>query len=146
MINLSIFAERLDELIFENNLTQKQLAESTGVDVASVCRYLGGGCEPSLKALIAIADYFKCSTDFLLGLESENKSHSFLPCGKFSDRVDVLIKQKGLTRYAFCKSAEISDSRFYDWRNGKHEPTVSSIVKIAKFLDCSVDYVLGREV
>ncbi|MDE7329706.1 MAG: helix-turn-helix domain-containing protein, partial [Clostridia bacterium] len=31
------------------------------------------------------------------------------------------------------------------WKNGKTQPTVDSLYKISKALNCSIDFVIGRE-
>jgi transcriptional regulator with XRE-family HTH domain len=33
----------------------------------------------------------------------------------------------------------------YNWLSGKYIPNVYNLVRLAKLLDCSVDYLLGRE-
>ena len=32
----------------------------------------------------------------------------------------------------------------YNWLSGKYIPNVYNLVRLAKLLDCSVDYLLGR--
>lgn len=145
MLNLSKFVERLEELIFDGRLMQKQVAEYTGLTATSIGKYLQGNCEPSAKSLVALADYFKCTTDYLLGFEDENGAKQFLPCPPFPERLKFLLKKKGVSGYRFCRESKISEGTFYDWKNGKSEPDLESLIKIAKYLDCSVDFVLGRE-
>ena len=47
------------------NLTQKQVAEGSGVSISVYCRYEIGERTPSLRAASAIAAYFGCSIDEL---------------------------------------------------------------------------------
>ncbi|MDE7306303.1 MAG: helix-turn-helix domain-containing protein [Clostridia bacterium] len=146
MCNLSKFAEMLGDAMFEKNLNSPALAKELGISRNTLTRYLQGVRFPSVNMLVKIADYFGCSTDYLLGYDSIKRVTKFLPCPPFSERIKFLLKSKeGYTGYLFCKEAKISESNFYDWKNGKREPSVDNVVKIAKFLDCSVDYVLGRE-
>ncbi|MCL2773807.1 MAG: helix-turn-helix domain-containing protein [Oscillospiraceae bacterium] len=60
------FKERIKKLRSDNNLTQKQLAKILNVNEFSVQRY-EYGTRPSLDTLIALADYFNVSLDYLVG-------------------------------------------------------------------------------
>lgn len=54
----------------ELNISQKQLAEMTGLTEAGVSRYISGHRLPRLDILLRIADILQCSLDFLLyGIE-----------------------------------------------------------------------------
>ena len=59
-MDASKFAERLNDLIFEKGLQQNQLAEATGLTETSISQYARGITQPTIKSLVALADYFKC--------------------------------------------------------------------------------------
>lgn len=61
------FSERLIELRKARNLTQKQVYEGIGMSMLGYQRYEYGEREPSYQKLIALADYFDVSLDFLCG-------------------------------------------------------------------------------
>ena len=145
MIMLSNFVERLKELKDEHNLTQKQIADFTGLTETSISNYLKGKSEPSIKSFVAIADYFKCSTDYLFGLNNDSNEINFLPCPPLSERLQYLLDKKSCTGYHLCKTADIPEASFYDWKNGNTEPNLYNIDKLIGFFDCSLDYFLGRE-
>ena len=145
MINLSKFAERLDELIFEENITQHTLAENCKIKESSICRYLKGNCMPTITSLLKLADYFGCSTDFLLGLTDKYEKRKFPPAPPLPARLQKYLDKSKFTVEKFCKETGISESSFYDWKRGKREPTADNILKIAEYFDCSLDYFLGRE-
>lgn len=146
MIILSKFAERLQELMFDNNaMTAKALAKAIGVAAPTITRYLKAERMPTVCNLVLIADYFHCSTDFLLGKEAENSCSSFLPCPPFSEQIVRLTKFFSMTFYRFYRDVGIPESTFFEWKNGTSQPTLESIVKIAAHFDCRVDFILGRE-
>ena len=61
---------RLKELRAEKRVTQEQLAEAVGVDRSSIGKYEGNqNIDPSVEVLIAMADYFGVTTDYLLGFD-----------------------------------------------------------------------------
>ena len=66
---MKVFAERLKDLRMESNLTQKQLASKLGVTHASVSRWESDIHEPKQSELVAVAKFFRVSTDYLSGLE-----------------------------------------------------------------------------
>ncbi len=61
------FSERLLELRKARKLTQKQVYEGVGMSMLGYQRYEYGEREPSYQKLIALADYFDVSLDYLCG-------------------------------------------------------------------------------
>jgi hypothetical protein len=146
MVILSKFAETLGDLMFEQKIDGKTLAARIGVEGSTVTRYLRTDRAPTVENLLLLADYFQCSTDFLLGREAENHTHTFPACPPFSVQIGRVLQHFGCSFYRLSVEAKIHQSSVYDWKSGKREPTLDNIVKIAEFFDCTVDFVLGREV
>ena len=63
------FAKRLKDLRKEKELSQAELAKALFIDQSSVTKYETCKATPSVEMLIKFAEYFKVSTDYLLGLE-----------------------------------------------------------------------------
>lgn len=61
------FSDRLKELRTSRNLTQKQVYEAVGMSAIGYQRYEYGDREPAYQKLIALADYFGVSIDYLVG-------------------------------------------------------------------------------
>ena len=61
------FSERLKELRVSRNLTQKQVYTSVGMSALGYQRYEYGEREPAFKQLLALADFFDVSLDYLCG-------------------------------------------------------------------------------
>ena len=59
--------EKLKYLRTEGGLTQCQLAKKLGIGQTTVAAYENGTHEPQLYSLIAYADFFGCSLDYLVG-------------------------------------------------------------------------------
>ncbi|NLC77487.1 MAG: helix-turn-helix transcriptional regulator [Clostridia bacterium] len=59
--------QRLKRLRMQKGMTQEQLAEVIGISRSALSMYELNQREPDLSTLIAIADYFSVSTDYLLG-------------------------------------------------------------------------------
>lgn len=61
------FSERLKELRLAKGLTQMQVSQSTGMSLLGYQRYEYGSREPAYNKLLALADYFDVSLDYLVG-------------------------------------------------------------------------------
>lgn len=62
-----LFKDRLIHLRKSKNVTQKQIAQSIGISDLGYQRYEYGTREPAFRILIALADYFDVSIDYLVG-------------------------------------------------------------------------------
>lgn len=62
-----MFSEILVKLIEERKVTAYQIAKATGLSNTALSRYKAGKQEPAIDKLIALADFFDVSTDYLLG-------------------------------------------------------------------------------
>ncbi len=69
------FAERLKNLRTSRSLTQKQIYEAIGMSAIGYQRYEYGEREPAYQKLIALADYFDVSLDYLVGRSDDPTRH-----------------------------------------------------------------------
>jgi len=58
----------------------------------------------------------------------------------FFKRIDDL----GLTAKKVSEATGISTGNISDWKSGRSMPTANKLDLLATYLDCSVDYLLGR--
>jgi len=66
------FPERLRQLRAEAGMSQKKLAEKSGISPNSIMRYESGKVDPTSFMLCCLADALGVTTDYLLG-RSEKK-------------------------------------------------------------------------
>ena len=69
------FRERVKNLMERDGISQKELANLSGISEASVSRYLSGDLKPRMDILTNIAKVFNVSTSYLVG-EDDNISES----------------------------------------------------------------------
>lgn len=62
----------------------------------------------------------------------------------FTDIFVEILQEKGVTPYQVAKNTGISQGLMGEYKKGIKMPTISNLIKIADYLDCSVDYLLGR--
>ncbi|MDU0330515.1 helix-turn-helix transcriptional regulator [Paenibacillus sp. 3LSP] len=62
------------------------------------------------------------------------------------ERIELLIKNAGMTKKAFCLELGISTGNFGDWKRGKSTPSTNKLIEIAAFFDVSLDWLMtGKE-
>lgn len=66
---------RLKELRLRDKKTQKELAAILGIDRTTYTKYETESSEPNLETLIALADYFNVSLDYLVGRSDNPARH-----------------------------------------------------------------------
>lgn len=64
---MAVIGERLKALRLARKPTQREIAEAVHITEVSYQRYEYGTVRPSLDTLIALADYFDVSLDYLVG-------------------------------------------------------------------------------
>ena len=65
-----IFAEKLQELRFDKNLSTVALGKELNVSNSTICRWEKGTMVPNIIHLYNVARFFGVTTDYLLGLEN----------------------------------------------------------------------------
>lgn len=71
---MSKFPIRLKELREEKRLLSKEFAKIMNVEPATISNWENGKRFPKDDVLVNIADYFDCSTDYLLGRTDDKQS------------------------------------------------------------------------
>lgn len=137
------FCERLKELIAEHEITPQTLASAIGYN--EIYHWLSGKYMPSFANLIKLADYFKCSIDFLAGLSDDDNAVTVNQCPPFSEHFPLVVKKLGSNFYRLSKATKIDGRTMYDWVEGQYLPTLENLVKLAAALNCSIDFLVGRE-
>ncbi len=143
-MNLEIFADRLSELIFDCKKKPREIAKEAAIGKTSIYEYLSGQKMPTLQNLVKLADYFNCSTDYLLGLEQEQTNLTFQVCKPFSKRFEEILQYFAISRYRLEQLTGIAESALYYWAKGQKLPTVENILLLCEKLDCRVDFLIGR--
>ena len=64
---MEILGHRLLLLRKQRGLIQKDVAEAVGISFNSYCRYEKNEREPMAPTIVALADFFGVSADYLLG-------------------------------------------------------------------------------
>lgn len=71
---LENLGDELKTLRVNNQLTRKQVAELIGVSVSTIGLYESNERLPSIPVLVKLASQYKTSVDYLLNIDTSNKS------------------------------------------------------------------------
>ncbi|HIW57288.1 MAG TPA: helix-turn-helix domain-containing protein [Firmicutes bacterium] len=61
-----------------------------------------------------------------------------------ADKIKELAKKKGISINKLLINCGLNKNAIYTMQSSGYFPRVEAIIKIADYLDCSVDYLLGR--
>ncbi|MBQ4145887.1 MAG: helix-turn-helix transcriptional regulator [Clostridia bacterium] len=65
------FSQRLQQLREKKKISRRVTSELCGLATDSVRKYERGESEPTLSSLVALAEFFGVSVDYLLGKEEK---------------------------------------------------------------------------
>lgn len=138
-----IFLVRLQDLINESQLTLKSFCGAVGLNVRTVRRWFKER-SPKVESLIKIANFCKCSIDYLVGLD--NVISDFTPNSNniiFYERYLILKKENELNDSKIAAFCKFSAPTIVRWNKGAI-PDVDIIIKLCNLFDCSFEYLIGR--
>lgn len=52
--------------------------------------------------------------------------------------------RKGISQKELSKEIQVAQNTISNWETGVREPSLDMLIRMADYLDCSVDYLLGR--
>ena len=61
----------------------------------------------------------------------------------FPTRLKALRKSTSTTQLAIAKVLGITDRGYRKYEAGENEPTLSVLIALANYFDCSLDYLVG---
>ena len=141
---MSKLSKRITEFMIELNLNAPQLAKELGVDRTDINRFLRGERTPNYSCFINMLYYFNCSADYLLGLTDMHTEEPLHEVPIFSERLRWLLKEQRISQAHLIRELPVSSAVPYKWLSGKNFPSMESLIRLAQYLDCSVDFLIGR--
>ena len=62
----------------------------------------------------------------------------------FKDIFVEILQRRNITAYKLAKDTGITQGMISYWKSGARMPSAENLIALADYLDCSVDYLLGR--
>ena len=97
---ISGLSEKLRDLRLKRNLSQKELADTLGISPSIVSSYELGERIPSVDRLLALANFYGCSVDYLLGKSQEEPVTSIDTTGLSAEQIQALANIARLMKKA----------------------------------------------
>lgn len=145
-MNLEIFAARIKEYATDGEkINATLLANKLGFSRVTITNILNGKHNPSTKLLIALAQRFNCSTDYLLNLKDIPPETNFKPIKPFGKILRRCLDESNIKEVQLQFDLKVSSSLTYRWLTDKLLPNVEHLIKLSEYFNYSVDYLLGRE-
>lgn len=141
---LNDFGDRLSELMNKNSLTTRKLAEAINCSNSSISDWSSGKGKIQLENALKLCDYFKCSLNYIVGLTDKMLDFTPQPALPFYERLRFVMTECNITRYRIVKDTRVADKQFDQWKKGS-DPQLLTVYEIAKYLDVTLDYLVGRE-
>lgn len=141
---LSNFNDTLREFLTEKEMTPRMFAKQAGFPESAVYYWLDRTYVPSTANLLRFADFCDVSLDYLLGLSETRSFRRAAQPVPFAERFRTLLQQTGKSQYAAAKHCGIGCSAVSKWLHRGKLPRADTLVKLADFFNCSMDYLLGR--
>lgn len=139
------FAERLKELEKENNSLKELLAYLKIKDNTIFYAWINDKKGISLQNAYLIAKFYSCSIDYLFGRTEEISEIKTVKELNFGKSLKNALNKQNVSQYRLCKDCNISTNSIHNWLHKNVIPNMSSIIKIADYLQVSIDYLVGVE-
>lgn len=133
--------ERLIEVLQERGISIQEFCKQAKVGKNAV--YQLSEYDPSLKNILKMADCLQISLDYLAGFSDYEKIKVKDYKINFYDNTIKYMNTFGVTKQKFYKDLGISTDAFTRWKRGA-VPYFSTVVQVAKYLNVSIDELLGR--
>jgi len=138
------FSERLKELLLDKGMSVEQLADAIGVARATAYYWTTKPKHINRYNLIKVADFFDCRIEYLIGHTEDDTKVTPKLCPDFVMQVRKIMKEKSISTYKLEKTSKFKCSYFSKWKRG-NEPSLQTLIDLAKIFDCTIDYLVGRE-
>ncbi|MFR3347274.1 MAG: helix-turn-helix domain-containing protein [Christensenellales bacterium] len=146
-----VTAHRLKMLMRERNWGVKAFANRIPADKNSVKTWLAGQYYPRYDSLVKVCELLDVSADYVVGLSDGRGSGGRLSVPlnrlKFNYilRVKELLESKGVSEEKYAEMMGVKAATVENWFSGKKFPEMALVVRSARELNCSLDYLLSRK-
>lgn len=140
------FNVALKELIDLEKVNVNDIAVALDMKDASMINYwLRGDCVPSFKYSIMLANYFNISLDYLFGRSEDVSENVYKTPPPFNLHIKKILKDKKVSQYKLIKDKVIQPNTFHSWCTQLNLPKMKTLIKLADYLNISLDHLVGRE-
>jgi len=104
-----------------------------------------GKTMPTLTTANEIANFFNCSLDYLAGRTDDFKTVKAQSLKPFGENLRKAIDNSKFSQNKIIRELNVSTHSIVSWLNNKTIPNFSSVIKLADYLNISIDELVGRD-
>lgn len=139
------FNERFNELLGETE-TKTLMAYMNFADPSIIYDWKRAKRGLLTDTAIKLADYFHCTLDYLFGRTDVDSSFvKTKDCPPFDVQLRKVLAEQNISQYMLLKNEAVFRGNLNSWLNQKRVPHIESIIRLANYLNVSMDYLVGRE-
>ncbi|GHS85564.1 hypothetical protein AGMMS49957_01870 [Synergistales bacterium] len=139
-----MFKDRIRDIRKRHDMTQSTLASVAKITDRQFRNLEAGTSDPSLTTLIALADYFDVSLDYLCGRTEDVEKRGEVVYPQFAIRLKELRLKQGVDIWQFAELFDISARNYAGYELGETMPDLPVVAAFADHFDVSIDYLVGR--
>lgn len=137
--------EILSDLLIKENCSIRALSKKIKIESSQLVRYLNGTL-PNFSTAIIIANYIKCSLNYLYGIDEKyirTKQDIILDKYNFINKYLKLLKDNNTSHFKLSKKIAICETSLRIWK--KHTiPSTNAVIEIANYFNVSIDYLVTK--
>ena len=138
----NMFKEKLKELLDEKQMYGSKLAcEAHFGSKSTIYKWLRGEQLPKIDNAIKLRQYFNCSLDYLFGNASFEEAKGKI-VSTFSTQLKKILKSKKITQQKLFEDLNLSSNNA-KWHKLNSNLRMDTVIKIANYLNVSIDYLVG---
>lgn len=145
-----VFLDRVNIVLAEKNQVAGQMNAIIRKSDNFPDTYHSRNQSPLGIIVTCAAIYLSTSADYLLGITDERHpiiipkdGINFHPFEIFDERLKILLNDKNKSARQMIKDIGIGQRSTWNWQRRKTVPIGSTLIKLADYLNTSVDYLLG---
>ena len=140
----SEFSKKITDYLDDKNYKIAEFSRELKLDDSVVHSWINLENYPSIECLIKVADYMKCSTDYLFNLSNEKSYYKSTSNETFKDRLIFLQLERNMSSYQISQKLELASSTPYSWITKDRKPIVETLINLTILLRTSIDFILVR--
>lgn len=140
--------EHLKEIRIYEGLTQQEVANILNVARSTYAGWESGKDIIPLPKLVAFADYFKISLDYLVGNAPEIeylKVKNGIDINLVANNLKKFREENNITQTKLAKTIKCSQPSIVKYESGNHLITTTYALEFSKQYHYSLDKLLGRK-
>lgn len=138
------FADTITEFMLNKSMTIKDFSHAVNISAPVVGQWIRQEIFPTAASAVKVADYLDCSLDYLFGRSSQREFIRAASPVSFKARLKDILCAQSTSRYKIARACGIEPSLMSKWLLNGCMPKIESLLKLADYFNCSLDYLVGR--